>query len=371
VGINGIVETVRGQIVDDKSQTGELVDPRRENPIASLGGKASAAKLTPEERKERARLAAEARWSADLPYATDEGPLHIAGHVILCAVLNDERRVLNQETFLTSIGRARKAKAGTGSTRIEGVDELPPFLAAKNLNQFISEELRRSTKPIPYRTMSGGRAFGYLATVLPEVCRVYIAADDAGVLLAKQKHIAAACRDLYDSLADVAIIALVDEATGHQRKRSRVALEEFLAMYLNKRLAAWERRFPESFYRHVYRLKGWEYNPNSTSRIPTVGRLTNDLVYSRLAPFVLDEMKKRTPKDEAGRRKHKFHQLLTKGIGIPELQAHFKALDAIFRGYEDGKFKAFYKHLNRALPPQPQEADLFSDFPFEEWEERV
>jgi hypothetical protein len=209
-----------------------------------------------------------------------------------------------------------------------------------------------------------------LATVLPEVCRVYIAADDAGVLTDKQKHVAVACRALYDSLADVAIIALVDEATGHQRKRSRIALEEYLATFLNKRLAAWEKRFPEVFYRELYRLKGWRYDPDSTARTALVGKLTNDLVYSRLAPFVLEELKKKTPKDDKGRRKHKFHQLLTLDIGIPELHAHFKALEAISRGYEDGKFEQCYRHINRALPLLPQSPDLFSDQAIAEWRER-
>jgi len=356
-----------------KRQVSKLGEPMNDESLTpaemgAKGGRARAEAMTPEQRSESARRAVEARWSADLPYATDEGKLTIAGSVILCAVLNDERRVLNQETFLTSIGRAAKAKAGTGSTRIGGgVDDLPPFLAAKNLKPFISDDLRRSTKPIPYRTITGGRAFGYLATVLPEVCRVYIEAERADVLGSKQKHIAVACKALYDSLADVAIIALVDEATGHQRKRSRIALEEFLATFLNRRLAAWERRFPEIFYQELYRLKGWRYDPESTARTAMIGKLTNNLVYSRLAPFVLEELKKRTPKDDKGRRKHKFHQLLTLDIGIPELHAHFKALEAITKGYDDGKFEECYRHINRALPPLPQSPDLFSDIAIAEW----
>jgi len=200
---------------------------------------------------------------------------------------------------------------------------------------------------------------------------VFTFRDDKGVLKDNQVHIAAACRVLYASLADVAIIALVDEATGHVRRPNRVKLEEFLAVFISKKLAAWERRFPESYYRHIHRLKGWPYNPNSTARIPVIGKMTNDLVYSRLAPFVLQEMQRLTPKDDAGRRKHKFFQLLTNDIGLPELQSHFKALDAIFRGYEDGEYKSFYKHVNRALPVHPQSPDLFSDSPFEDWAERI
>jgi hypothetical protein len=53
---------------------------------------------------------------------------------------------LTQESFLAAIGRAAKAKAGTGSTEL--VDGLPPFLVANNLKPFITEELRQSTEPI-------------------------------------------------------------------------------------------------------------------------------------------------------------------------------------------------------------------------------
>jgi hypothetical protein len=325
--------------------------------IGAKGGKARAHGMTAEQRSEAARKAVEARWSAGIPAATDEGVLRISGKEIVCAVLDDERRVLNQETFLTAIGRAAKAKAGTGSTRINQVDELPPFLAAANLKPFISDELRRSTKPIIYKTASGGRAFGYEATLLPEICLVYLEAEKAGKLKKNQIHIAAACKILYESLANVAIIALVDEATGFQYKRSNSALERFLTMWIDKKLAPWVRRFPPDFYRMVYRLKGWKYDANSTARSPILGVITNDLVYARLAPLVLKEMQKLTPKNKDGRRKHKFHQLLTEDFGIPELREHFRTLVMIGAGYDDGDYGAFRRHVGRALPLQPQDAD--------------
>src|SRR4051794_17427565 len=78
------------------------------------GGKARAAKMTAQERAEAARRAAEERWHGAMPAATHAGVLHLAGQQIVCAVLEDGRRVLNQETFLTAIGRSAKAKAGTG-----------------------------------------------------------------------------------------------------------------------------------------------------------------------------------------------------------------------------------------------------------------
>src|ERR1700733_1587807 len=94
--------------------------------VQSMGGKARASKLSKESRSAIAQAAAEARWGTSLPQATHSGELHIGGRKITCAVLRNGKRVLTQETFLTAIGRAAKAKAGTGSVKL--VDGLPPFL---------------------------------------------------------------------------------------------------------------------------------------------------------------------------------------------------------------------------------------------------
>ena len=346
------------------SETKPSDEPSHLDPAA--GGRARAEKLTPEEREKIARNAAEARWSADLPRARCAGPLKLGGHEIQCAVLEDDRRVLNQETFLRAIGRSAKAKAGTGSSLPNRVDELPPFLAADNLKRFVSPELRKSTTPVVYRTLTGGRAYGYEASLLPGVCQVYLDAEAAGELKKSQAHVAAACRILHEGLANVGIIALVDEATGYQYERPRLDLAEFLAMYINKKLARWASTFPPEFYREIYRLRKWRYNETTTARTSMVGRITNDLVYSRLAPFVLEELKRITPKNEKGRRKHKFHQRLTPDPGIKELKDHFREVVAIARGYDE--WEQFYRHMNRALPIQPQsvnQPDLFSNLPDE------
>jgi hypothetical protein len=131
--------------------------------------------LSPEERSEIARAAAVARWGS-LPIATHNGSWEVGEREIRCAVLEDGTRVLNQETFLTTLGRAAKAKAGTGATTAH----LPPFLSAANLQDFISPELRSMCEAIPYRTSTGGRAYGYNAHILPMVCDVYLDARSTG-----------------------------------------------------------------------------------------------------------------------------------------------------------------------------------------------
>jgi len=318
---------------------------------ASKGGKARAEKLSSVERVEIAKKAADARWG--LPKATHDGVLEIGGQQISCAVLETEQRVLTQETFLTVLGRAGKAKGGTGSKEL--VDGLPPFLVAKNLKPFISDALRKSTAPIVYRTTSGGKAYGYNAVLLPMVCEVYLKLRDAGPVPKQQQHIVDACDILMRGLATVGIIALVDEATGFQYIRARVALARILEAFIKDELGKWAKRFPDEFYRQLFRLKGrkWPFRKNPPQY---VGHLTNDIVYSRLAPGVLEELRKKTPKDTKGRRKNRFHQWLTEDIGHPKLQEHISAAIALMRTCDDGDWAEFKVRLNRAFPKQPQTA---------------
>lgn len=318
----------------------------------SKGGKARAEKLTDEERQEISRKAAEARWGNVLPRATNEGVLVIAGKPIKCANLPNGTRVLTQETFLKAIGRAGKAKAGTGSAGME-VDGMPPFLAAENLKPFISDELRKSTNPLVYKAIKGRRAFGYDAILLPMVCEVYLAAKDAGVLLKTQEHIAQACYLLMRGLARVGIIALVDEATGFQDQRPRDELTKILEAYISAELIPWTRKFPEVFFKEVYRLQGWEYKPGSAKRTPYVGKIINKYVYEQLPEGVLPELRRLNPVTEKGYRRWKHFQFLTADTGNVHLDKQITATTTIMR-ISDTK-GAFEANFAKAFPARDKE----------------
>jgi len=109
--------------------------------------------LSPEERAEIGRRAAEARWGSEpIPRAVSTGTLKIADRTISCAVLENGKRLLTQGTFMTAIGRAEKAKGGTGSVRyMQGIG-LPPFLA-ENLREFVDEDLLQMTSPIAHGSL--------------------------------------------------------------------------------------------------------------------------------------------------------------------------------------------------------------------------
>ena len=322
------------------------------------GGKVRAARLSAEERKDIASRAAEARWGATLPQATHAGELVVGGRRIACAVLQNGKRVLTQETFLTAIGRAAKAKAGTGSLKL--VDGLPPFLVAENLKPFISDELKQSTTPIVFRTGKGGRAFGYDAMLLPMVCEVYVNTRDEGRLLKGQEHIAAACYTLMKGLARVGIIALVDEATGYQEQRAKDELARILEAYVQEEYRRWTRMFPEEFFRQIYRVHGWPYKPGNAKRTPLVGHLINKYVYGQLPPGVLEELRRLNPVTEAGYRKRKHFQHLTADTGNEHLDRQIMTVTTLMR-ISDNKEELernIAKAFGRPLPMVQQKLPL-------------
>lgn len=310
---------------------------------AVKGGQARAAKLSPEQRSDAARKAASARWK--LPEAIVNGELQIGDRSIPCAVLDDGTRIVSQGGFLLGIGRSRTPKAKTGVQVT--VDQPPTFLAAGNLKPYVTKDLLASTKPIKYRDQRGKTAFGYNAEALPAVCRVFVEADENGDLLPTQKHIAKACKVVIMALATVGIVALVDEATGYQNIRARHALEEILERFIRKELGRWAKRFPDEFYEHLFRLKGKPY-PFKKNPPQYVGHWTNNVVYKRLAPGVLEDLQKKTPKTPKGHRRHRFHQWLTEDVGHPKLQEHLSVVIALMAISPD--WDTFQGHLDKVRP---------------------
>lgn len=309
------------------------------------GGVARANALSQEKRSEIARKGAQARTElAMLPRATHgsaDHPLKIGDIEIPCYVLEGGTRVLTQEGFLESIGRAKKAKGGTGAAG--GVDRLPSFLAAKNLNQLITEEITESTTPIAFRTPGGTKAFGYRAEALPQVCNIYLRARDAGLLLPSQEHIAIKADILVRGLAETGIVALVDEATGYQKDRAKNALAQILEAFVAKELQPWVKTFPADYYEHLFRLRGLPYPPANTRYKPQYfGTLTNDIVYRRIAPGILDEIKRQNEKDD---KKGRLHQRLTPDKGHPMLREHLASVVTIMKLSRD--YADFIEKLNQ------------------------
>jgi hypothetical protein len=218
------------------------------------------------ERTRIARKAAQARWTAngrEIHRAIDTGRVSVGDLSFSCAVLDNESRVISGTEFMKVMGIYR---SGALSTRrhedVSGV-YFPLYLAHKNLRPFIFEDIelvRALSQPIVYREPeSQSLAEGIQADVLRRICTVWVRAHAAGVLGPSQVIVAEKAQKLVEALADVAIIALIDEATGYQKRRARDELQKILAAYIAPELMPWQKRFPNTYYEQLHRVWGWEY----------------------------------------------------------------------------------------------------------------
>lgn len=311
---------------------------------ASSGGKARAAKLTREQRTEIAQKAVNSRWDKVniIPRATHMGKLIIADKEISCAVLETGKRVITQQALFTAIGRTGRPQNKVDS---ETCSSMPVFLAADNLKPFISEELKNALTPVAFKTPKTKVAYGYDAAILPMICEVYLQARDESlrreinkeskVLQPNQEHIVKACDLLMRGFARVGIIALVDEATGYQEQRARDELHKILAAYISAELLPWVKRFPDEFFKQIFKIYKWEYKPGLTATPRYVGKFIKQYVYDQLPPGVLQELERLNPRNEHWQRKHRHHQYLTPNTGNEHLDRQIVAIITIMKISDD------------------------------------
>lgn len=331
----------------------------------SRGGVARAASLSAAERKAIASKAAVERWHSEIPQATHEGILQIGDLALQCAVVDGGQRLLSENSVLQAFGLHPSGSTLKRATLSEDQSvRLPMFVGGVMLRPFIGNDLMNLlTKPIMYRRQGGGRpGRGLDATLVPKVCEVWIKARDAGVLKSNQLKVADRAWTLLRALADTGIIALVDEATGYQEVRDKLALQAILNAYLSRELAAWANRFPSEFYQQIFRLRGWawdelkEASGKGQQGPRVVGKYTNDFVYSRLAPGILDELQKLNPVNPSGQRRAKHHQWLTDDVGHPALAQHLHAVIGLMRVADS--WEHFQVMLNKAFPRKTKIDDL-------------
>ena len=97
----------------------------------------------------------------------------------------------------------------------------------------------------------------------------------------------------------------------------------------------------------------------SVARPGVVGKYTNDIVYERLAPGILDELRDLYPRQDEGGRQRKHHQFLTEDIGHPALAQHLHAVIGLMRA--SATWEQFKTMLDRAFPKKGTQLDLLLD----------
>jgi hypothetical protein len=281
-------------------------------------------------------------------HGSPDKPLKVGDVEIPCYVLEDGTRVLSGRGMQTALTLGQRHGA-----------LLKQFLGRNNLKPFINDDLAMAlAEPIRFiRPGRGGKlAVGYEATKLVDICDALLVARNQGALTPKQLVVASQCEILTRAFAKTGIIALVDEVTGYQEVRDRLALQAILDRFLTEEKAKWAKTFPDEFYEYMFKLKGWSFNPFSVRRPAVIGHITNDIVYSRLTPGMLKRLKDLNPKTEKGYRRDKHHQFFTRDYGFPELKQHILNLIFMMKGADT--WNNFYRSLGRAAPKQGQTLEL-------------
>ncbi len=264
------------------------------------------------------------------------GKLPIANMEINCAVLDNEIRILSATSVFEAFGRSRRGLSKERNREVldiltknipnHGWHQIPPFLASKGLISLVDIEFLNVLQPIQY--YDGDNLMqGYKAELLPQLCNLYLKARRDGFLNSQQKKIAEKSEILLGALANVGIVALIDEAVGYQYNRKHDALRILLQQYIAEGIQKWLKRFPDKFFEGLDKLYENE-KTTSRNRPMYYGGFINKYVYEPLENgFIKAELNQLNITDE-GKRKARFHQWLT-DFGNNQLQMQIGRVSGI------------------------------------------
>jgi len=262
--------------------------------------------------------------------ATHQGELNINNFKISCAVLENGERVLVNRSLANAFG-IKGSGAYWQKKKEEKGAVLPEYLSAKYLQPFIKDEHKlKLYNSISYENKAGVETEGVDATFLSDICDIYVKAGQKGAFK-KNKEIPENAYNLLLALSKVAIIALVDEATGYQYDREKFELQAILQLFISPDILEWQKTFHLGFYKEIFRLWNVPFTAQNIKRKPPfIGMLTNELIYKNLpkGSFVLKKLKEKTPKTGGGNYKVRLFQSLTP-FGKEELKKVLYSVESL------------------------------------------
>lgn len=331
--------------------------------MTEITGKAKGAKvlaemMTPEERTERAKKAAIARWGERVPKATHKGNfLEEFGFDVDCYVLDDENK--------TAVIHQRGMGAALGFSP-QGGGRLPRFISGKIISPYFGLQLRQKLEnPIVFQGLdtvsgspSGRKLHGFDVTLLIDVCKAIVAAEADGKLTHNQERIAAQAHIILNASAKAGIKGLVYALSGYDAtKEEAIAAFKF---YVREEAREYEREFPPQLYAQWYRLYGL---PKPKRNHPwKFKHLTVNQVYFPLAQShgKIHELVV-AQKAASGDRNKRLHQFLAE-IGVKVLRTHLGQLLGIAQVSADKQ--DYEKHVRTIFgAPSGQEEFDFGETP--------
>ncbi len=303
-------------------------------------------------------------------FGSADNPLKIGEIEIPCYVLEDGKRVIVQRGLFKALGinyggtTNKNLKEFGGAARLVAFMDNNSIFDIKNAHEL--NEIKVLLKsPIKFE-LNRKIHFGYEATLLQEITKNISKAYLKGTLPERNNEIGKNAEILYDAFAKVGIIALVDEATGYQDIREKDSLQKFLQKFLDEERGKWVKTFPDEFFESIFKMRGLNWSLANKGKKPQyIGHYINNYVYSRLAPQVLNELRKLNPKKEDGKRRGKHTQWIDIDFGHPKLKEHLSILTAFAKatGYN---WNNWNRMVERALPKFEDDGSQSQEIPFEE-----
>lgn len=230
------------------------------------GGAVTAAKMTPEQKADRARKGALARWG-DKPLKALPNKGNFLQHFgvdVECYIADDECRtaVISQTGMATVLGLRSRGSA------------FPVFISSKLMADSVSRELREKLeKPLLLQWGSGGRGsappsiiHGYDAALLIDVCNAIADANAKGKLGKRYEKVVGQAAIINGASAKSGITGLVYALAGYRPEIEEV-IQAFKA-YVQEEAKKYEREFPQELYdawQRLYRItlpargKPWQF----------------------------------------------------------------------------------------------------------------
>lgn len=286
-----------------------------------------------------------------LPRATHSGTWVIDDEraiAVQCYVMDNGDRVLSLRGASRAMGLSEKSSA-----------TLVRNLSANWIGPYLSDPLRewlwhaiRNELP-DYVSDKGTKFTPFEASLFVDLCKAYVdASHDNALKTETTRQVADRLYLIMTAFAKTGLIAVIDEVTGYQDDRDRQELQLILSKYISQELMPWTKRFPDEFYKQMFRLKGWDYR--GKAKPSYAGTLTNEYIYQYLPAGVLAELREKNPRDTPGRhRKYRHHQFLTVDTGVKHLDNQLQQTIALMKASEN--WEEFDRLFKRAMGDPCQE----------------
>lgn len=282
------------------------------------------------------------------------GTIRLNGVEIDCFVLVDGTALISRRKILKVLGRADKGDYAN--------EARPAFLAANNLQQFITSELEDKLKGIELK-FNGIEFSAFHADILPLICDVYLSARTAQVLQAGQLPIAENCEKLVRTFAKVGIVALIHEQLGFEKFKHPDALKQLVESYLEEEARAYSQEFPDDLFKQMDRIYGNERTTSRNRPLYYANFIRKYIYKPLLKGEVLEKLDAVNPtiKREGvirGYRKNRHHSHTSEKIGLPALRAQIWQVVGILKTSPN---KRSFENNYERLMGQTYQGNLFDE----------